>query len=343
VQGNFIGTDVTGTRAIGNLLNGILQTDSGSSVIRGNLISGNGGGGVLVSALQGAVQGNLIGTDVSGTHPLGNGGNGVRISGINLVIGGLGDDEGNVIAFNSGAGVTLAGVGAAPILSNSIYSNGGLGIDIGADGVTPNDPCDGDRNNLSDIQNYPNLTSASIVSGGIRIQGSLNSTPNTAFRLQFFSNSSCDPSGVGEGGRLIGSMTVTTDANCEASFSFTLPAVASGQSITATATSPRNQTSEFSNCVATLTTPQAQIQQLIQDVDSLASQGVLNQGQANSLTAKLRAALQQLERGNTKAAGGQLRAFINQVEALVRSGKLSSMQGRHLIDGANSVLAQINS
>jgi hypothetical protein len=342
VQGNFIGTDVTGTRAIGNLLNGILQTDSGSSVIRGNLISGNGGGGVLVSALQGAVQGNLIGTDISGALPLGNGGNGVRIGGISLVIGGLGAGEGNVIAFNSGAGVALTGIGAAPILSNSIYSNGGLGIDIGADGVTLNDPCDADRNNLSDIQNYPNLTSASIVSGGIRIQGSLNSTPNTAFRLQFFSNSSCDPSGFGEGERLIGSMTVTTDANCEASFSFTFPAMALGQSITATATSARNQTSEFSNCVAVLITPQAQIQQLIEDVNSLVSQGDLNRGEANSLTAKLRAALQQLERGNTTAAGGQVRAFINQVQALVRSGRLSPAQGQHLIDGANSVLAQIN-
>ena len=343
VQGNFIGTDVTGTRAIGNLLNGIIELETGNPVIKGNLISGNGGDGASVQGLQGAVQGNLIGTDVSGTLPLGNGGNGVRVRGLNLVVGGLGAGEGNVIAFNSGAGVALVGAGAAPILSNSIFSNGGLGIDIGADGVTPNDPCDGDRNNLSDIQNFPNLTSAFVVSGGVRIQGSLNSTPNTAFRLQFFSNSSCDPSGFGEGERLVGSMTVTTDANCEASFSFTLPALASGQSITATATSPRNQTSEFSNCVAVLTTPQAQIQQLIQDVDSLVSQGQLKGGEANSLTAKLRAALQQLERGNTTAAGGQVRAFINQVQALVRSGRLSSAQGQHLIDGANSVLAQINS
>jgi polyhydroxyalkanoate synthesis regulator phasin len=118
--------------------------------------------------------------------------------------------------------------------------------------------------------------------------------------------------------------------------------VDSGQFITATATSPTNETSEFSNCIA-LSNPQAQILQLIQDVDSLVAQGILNRGEANSLMAKLRSALQQMERANATAASNQLRAFINQVRALVQSGRLSSTQGQQLIDTANVILAQMDS
>jgi hypothetical protein len=329
--------------ALGNLLNGVFKTFFTNAAISGNLISGNGSNGVSLNGVGGDVRGNLIGTDASGTQPVGNGGAGVQVNDVVHTIGGLGSGDGNIIAFNTGAGVSLVGIGAASILSNSIFSNGGLGIDIGADGVTPNDPCDTDGEFLAnEVQNYPDLTSASIASGSIRIQGSLNSTPNTAFRLQFFSNSSCDPSGFGEGKTLIGTMTVTTGSNCRVNFSFAFPTVDSGQFITATATSPTNETSEFSNCIA-LSNPQAQILQLIQDVDSLVAQGILNRGEANSLTAKLRSALQQMERANATAASNQLRAFINQVRALVQSGRLSSTQGQQLIDTANVILAQMDS
>ncbi|HEX8183990.1 MAG TPA: NosD domain-containing protein, partial [Blastocatellia bacterium] len=343
VQGNFIGTDVTGTRAIGNLQNGILKPGIGNPVITGNLISGNAGDGIFLNGDSATIQGNLIGTDVSGTLPIGNGGDGIVLNDFGIVVGGLGAGAGNIIAFNSGTGISILGIGYASILSNSIFSNGGLGIDNGRDGVTPNDPCDGDGElPFNEIQNYPDLISASIANGTIRIQGRLNSTPNTTFTLQFFSNISCDPSGFGEGQKLIGTTTVTTGSNCLANFSFAFPALISGPFITATATSPRNQTSEFSNCIA-LAASQAQIQQLIQGIEGLAALGTLNKGEANSLTAKLQTALQQLERGNTSAASNQLRSFINLVQALVRSGRLSPAQGQSMIDAASGVIAQISS
>jgi hypothetical protein len=343
IQGNFIGTDITGSHALGNLLHGISKPGIGNSSVAGNLISGNGGDGIFASGDGVSILGNLIGTDASGTLPIGNGGAGVHILDLGHIVGGLGAGEGNVIAFNAGPGVSLTGIGFARILSNSIFLNGGLGIDIEPAGVNPNDPCDADSVDVfSRLQNYPDLTSAVITGGGVRIQGSLNSTPNMTFLLQFFSNASCDPSGFGEGQTLIGSTMVTTNASCLADFSVVFAVTPSGQSVTATATAinRRNQTSEFSNCIA-ISTPPGQMQQLINDVESLVNQGVLNAGEGNSLTAKLRNAEMQIDQGHNTSAINQLQAFIIQVQALIRSRRLSPAAGQLLIDQANSIIAQL--
>lgn len=90
-------------------------------------------------------------------------------------------------------------------------------------------------------------TAASGVSTTIR--GTLNSAPNSTFTLEFFSNSSCDPSGYGEGARFLGRALATTDASCNATFEITLPvSAAPGSFITATATDAAGNTSEFSAC-----------------------------------------------------------------------------------------------
>ena len=135
------------------------------------------------------------------------------------------------------------------ILSNSIFSNGLLGIDLfpslpGATRgeVTPYDAGDGDigPNNL---QNYPVLTSA--ASGGDNIEGSLNSATNTEFHLEFFANTTCDISGNGEGETFLGSFVVLTDGTGNVSFAASLPAtVAAGLFITATATDSAINTSD---------------------------------------------------------------------------------------------------
>ena len=86
------------------------------------------------------------------------------------------------------------------ITGNSIHDNGGLGIDLGSDGVTLNDVGDGDAG-PNNLQNYPVLSAA--ISDGIspRITGALNSVPTTTFSVEFFASPSCDPSGNGEGRR----------------------------------------------------------------------------------------------------------------------------------------------
>ena len=122
-------------------------------------------------------------------------------------------------------------------------------------GVSDNDACDIDTG-PNGVQNYPVLTAA-VASGNVtNITGSLNSTPATAFLIELFANASCDGSGHGEGQTFLGATTVTTDSTCDvfmptaATFNVTLPvAVPVGQFITATATDPNGNTSEFSTCV----------------------------------------------------------------------------------------------
>ena len=140
IQGDYIGTDVSGTLPLGNGADGIYvgnntDTIGGTASGAGNLISANTGNGINLVATGVLIQGNLIGTDVSGTLPLGNGQDGVVASGSTNTIGGSTAKAGNVISFNGDSGVAVVndatGVG---ILTNSISGNGGLGIDLVPDG-----------------------------------------------------------------------------------------------------------------------------------------------------------------------------------------------------------------
>jgi chitodextrinase len=94
--------------------------------------------------------------------------------------------------------------------------------------------------------------------------------------------------------------------------------------------------------VGTLT-PQEAGQQLITNVNNLVNKGALNEGQGNSLIAKLEAAIQQLDRGNSNASINQLQAFTNEVKAYVKGGVLSSKQGQLLIDAAQKIISVLGS
>jgi len=96
----------------------------------------------------------------------------------------------------------------------------------------------------NNLQNFPVITSATANSTTTTIQGTLNSSPNTQFRIEFFANDACD-NGVGQ--TFLGSTNATSDASCNASFSFSAPnGAVTGPVITATATDSSNNTSEFS-------------------------------------------------------------------------------------------------
>ena len=153
----------------------------------------------------------------------------------------------NVISGNTGNGVTIldSGSNGNAILSNSIYDNGGLGIDLGGDGVTPNDTNDIDTG-PNNLQNYPVLISITTSGGNVNIVGTLNSIANTTFRLEFFGAGVVDPSDFGEGRFFLGSSNVTTDGSSNASFDLNFPLVPGVGRITATATDPNGNTSEFS-------------------------------------------------------------------------------------------------
>ncbi|MGH7127672.1 MAG: beta strand repeat-containing protein, partial [Planctomycetaceae bacterium] len=163
VAGNFIGTDVTGTAAVPNLALGGINIRSGAANNRigtngdgvgdaaeRNVISGNAGQGVRISnaGTEGnTIAGNFIGTDVSGMLDLGNAIDGVTITdgSTQNTIGGSLPGSANVIAFNDRDGVRIDSLGLSNgVLGNSIYANIGLGINLGTDGVTPNDASDAD-------------------------------------------------------------------------------------------------------------------------------------------------------------------------------------------------------
>jgi pullulanase-type alpha-1,6-glucosidase len=88
-------------------------------------------------------------------------------------------------------------------------------------------------------------------------------------------------------------------------------------------------------------TAAARIGFLIEDVQALVDDGTLNQGQGNSLLAKLEAALASLARGNSRAAANQLYAFVSEVEALVSGGVLPPETGQALTTAAEDIIWQI--
>ena len=166
VQGNYIGTDITGTSAIGNSLGGITVYSAnniigGTAAGRGNVISGNNQEGLTlwgVTATANTVQGNLIGVDASGINPLGNNARGVRLGtgASNNLIGGTAAGAGNVIAnTTSGDGIDHETGSGNSFLGNVIYGNAGLGIDLSYDGVTS---LDGPRPTTSAIPTPDQMT-----------------------------------------------------------------------------------------------------------------------------------------------------------------------------------------
>ena len=153
--------------------------------------------------------------------------------------------------FNASAGVSVVSLqgdaSGVAIFGNSIASNGGLGIDLGADGVTPNDNGDTDTG-PNGLQNFPIVNTAQSRGTIGTIKGRLNSTAGTTFRVEVFASSSCDPTGFGEGQTFLGATTVTTNGGGNGTFA--IDASFSPDSfITATATAPGGDSSEFAKCV----------------------------------------------------------------------------------------------
>lgn len=254
VAGNYIGTDVTGA-LFGNNNYGIIVDGSGSNTIGGtstadrNVISGNQVSGVWIlnaGATGNRVLGNYIGVEADGSSAHGNISHGVHIEATSTSVGGNTPSAGNVIAHNLGDGVYVESGAKNSILGNSIFSNAGLGIDLGANGVNDNDFDDSDSG-ANGLQNFP--TTTRVLPGSVTIRGIFTGAASTPFRLVFFSNASCDGSGHGQGATFLGATTVTTSGANIAIYEVTFPtSISSGDSITGTATDPDGNTSEFSRC-----------------------------------------------------------------------------------------------
>ncbi|MFO1002602.1 MAG: Ig-like domain-containing protein [Planctomycetaceae bacterium] len=265
VQSNLIGTNADGTAQITSGGIGIFVENGatnniigGTATDAGNVIGGNNWAGIEIKGIGTSgnlIQGNWIGTDWTGTLDFGNNEEGVRTfdGATNNTIGGIDAGAGNVIAFNAkGVSIYSADDSGNSILGNLIYSNSGIGIDLGNDGVTVNDSDDSDTG-ANGLQNFPVLTSASIVGSDTIITGTLNSTPGTTFLIEFYTSVAGDGSGHGEAETYLDAVTVTTDVSGNAAISLTLSGwiLTDGEIVTATATQDLGggdfgSTSEFS-------------------------------------------------------------------------------------------------
>jgi parallel beta-helix repeat protein len=258
LQGNEVGTDPTGNVAMPNGNQGVLVQGAAPGTANNNLLGGVGAGlgniiaastlfgpgsghGLVVAGQASGtlVEGNDIGTNSAGAN-LGNAGDGVLLVGASgITIGGTAPGAGNIIAFNAG-GVVVVGNNSTgdSILGNSIHDNLGPGIDLGDDGVTPNNTSPPGPN---DFQNYPVLSSAS---GGLAIGFLPGGTASTSYRIEFFASPAASSARQGE--TYLGFVVVNGNGGNTA-FSAAISAFPAGWVVTATATDLGNgDTSEFS-------------------------------------------------------------------------------------------------
>jgi Right handed beta helix region len=245
VQGNFIGTDGTGARALPNGAGGVRVIDTVRTLIGGslpearNLVSGNGGDGVSVSTSPEfipfvQVAGNFIGTDVDGLVPIPNFGDGVDVTnGVRMRIGLPG--AGNRIAYNAGDGVRISGGTGNTIRANRIYANDGLGIHLlngGNAGIAA-----------------ATVDSIRVGKTTISIAGTVANRPRSTITLELFANREADPSGAGEGEVVIGrvSVRISPTGHFKAIFTGIIPT--GFRFLSLTATDVIRNTSEFSQSI----------------------------------------------------------------------------------------------
>jgi hypothetical protein len=228
---------------------------------------------VHITAHRNVIQGNYIGTDITGQFARPNGKDGIFIlAGDDNVIGfGATSKGANIIAFNTGHGVYIetARIGTGPltgyrntIRGNSILGNGKLGIDLkGAHETSDGENLNGlgSATEANEGLNHPSIQVAAVVTG----PGNVKTTNvivhfndlavNTTFAFDFYASDVADPSGFGEGAQSLGYLEKKTGANGLVSFTATIKGDYSGKVITATATKKNGadfgSTSEFSDAI----------------------------------------------------------------------------------------------
>ncbi len=357
VSNNYIGTDATGMHALGNGINGLL-TQVGNITIVGNLISANGNlangdfasangqAGIMIGEGEGgvlsnvSVQGNRIGTDAAGDPTLGNVGDGVLLYSslydvTGNLIGGATSGAGNIIAGNQGSGVDIVSSNTDDdtVQGNSIYANGGLGIDLGDDGVNTNAHNDAANHvGPNELMNSPLLTSASSSPSGTTVSGSLDTNTfggafaaGTQITLDFYANSPPASGAQAQGQTWLGSYTLIADGTANVNFTAAgLAAIPAGESyLTATATDSSGNTSEFTPTVIQVTNgPGATIQG---DVF------VLNQAASGALTLSGNAVLN---------VAGTLQVDSNSASAVRLSGNARVIAAQTSIVGGYQVSGQ---
>jgi CSLREA domain-containing protein len=247
VIGNYIGTSVDGKAG------GTVYQNTGFAVTLEDGVSNNqiGPNNVMANNIKGGVQmygngnegnhvyQNRIGVNIDGAA-LANSGPGVYIR-YHAMRSTIGPD--NIIANNAGPGVLLrdSDNDFVTITRNSIYDNGGLGIDIDPDGINLNDQYS--HSGPNERLNFPVITSVTT--------GTVSGTACAGCTVEVFVAAPA-AGGYGEGKTIVGSGTATAAG----AFEIVVSGVNPGDMITSTATDTSGNTSEFSkNVVVDGSTP----------------------------------------------------------------------------------------
>ncbi|NJN61313.1 MAG: hypothetical protein HC795_07090 [Coleofasciculaceae cyanobacterium RL_1_1] len=236
IQGNLIGTDATGTKNFG-FDSQAIRVEANGAIIGGsignarNVISGSKTAqGISLIGNNTTIQGNYIGTDITGTQAIPNDQSGIYLfePSANNLIGGTGVGEGNTIANNNG-GIGVQGIASInnTIAGNSLFLNNGVGISLL------------EGSNAGRLA--PTLTTAIRLDTQTRIAGNLTAPANTTVRVEFFSDDAT------EGRQYLGASDVVTNGAGNAAFDVTLDQPATGQNITATVTDATGNTSKLSS------------------------------------------------------------------------------------------------
>ncbi|MCZ7558383.1 MAG: T9SS type A sorting domain-containing protein [Bacteroidia bacterium] len=262
VDSNYIGTTISGMAALGNRCNGVYIGEAAhDNQVWDNLISGNDTNGVCIigyvdATTQWFTDRNIIGRNVIGlaanrTSPLPNGWYGVSIGRYGMVWR-LGHARENVvvndtIAYNGRSGVMVlehlsnnANADRNRITQNAIYANGGLGIDLDDDGVTPNDPSDPDLGANEDV-NFPVINIANWAAGVTTVSGTVDLGPGPMVATVEVFKAVVDPTGYGEGAVYLGSATPGPGG----AWSCLVTGLIPGDNVTATVVDGAGNSSEF--------------------------------------------------------------------------------------------------
>ncbi len=301
IEGNYIGTDVTGTNALSNTIGVYVQGSSNNTIGgtlpgAGNILSGNSAAGVTVVFSQSTgnvIQGNYIGTNPAvGAVSNGTGIN-IAQTATDTTIGGTAPGATNMIFYNSNDGISISdtatgtvvqgnlifgnqanGVaisrasnntvgGLAPGAINFMTSNGsdGVLVDTGTGNLIEGNSISGNAHLGIELIHGGNLNQAApvITSAGTdtsrnvtTVTGTISGLANATYTVDFYVNVNPDPT---EGLYYLGTITVPTDASGHGIILIDGSIVAlggyapPGTYLTATATDPDNNTSQFSAAV----------------------------------------------------------------------------------------------
>ena len=201
----------------------------GDTVAARNVVINNGLTGISLgqTGANTTIKNNIVGGKLN-KKPFGNKTIGIQVSSSNnsIVL--------NTVGYNANAGIVILSGTGNRLEKNSITNNSGAGIDLN------------ENANANNSQNRPSVSLA--TSATKTVTGKLAAAANTQFQIELFGNKKCDASQYGEGKKFLGAVTVTTNANGIAKFSVVVKKFQAGNFITATATDPNGNTSEFSKC-----------------------------------------------------------------------------------------------